>query len=313
VRAGAHSTDVNALPPPFTTTTTLTQWTLDVPAVAVSLGLGVLYVLAARRRRSWPPGRTVSFLLGLVTVLLATCSSIGVYAGALFWARAVQNTVLLMVTPLLLALGAPVTLLMSSVPPPIAARLRSAGRSRSARAATFPLAVTVLLIAPPFLVYCTGLYEATLREAAVGGVVRFALVLAGFVYFWTRIQLDPTPREDPHLVSVWIALTEVVFDGVLGLVLWLGPLVAPGYYHELARAWGPDQRLDQIIGAGVLWIGGDIAGLPFVAALFVRWARDDERRAERIDRELDEHPETTAGLWWENDPLLAERFRRQGR
>jgi cytochrome c oxidase assembly factor CtaG len=146
-------------------------------------------------------------------------------------------------------------------------------------------------------------------------VVKALLIAAGFVYFWTRVQLDPTPRKDPHLVSVWIALTEVIVDGALGLAIWLGPLIAPDYYHAVARSWGPDVRIDQIIGAGVLWIGGDLAGLPFVAALFVRWSRDDQRKAKEIDRQLDEEEaaaETaTTGLWWENDPVLAERFKRR--
>ena len=116
-------------------------------------------------------------------------------------------------------------------------------------------------------------------------------------------------------MSVWIAFTEVVFDGALGLVLWLGPLLAPAHYAAAHPGRGPDPRTDQIIGAGVLWIGGDVAGLPFVVALFVRWARDDERRAKQIDVQLDEEAASgaasTSGLWWENDPALAERFKRR--
>jgi hypothetical protein len=61
----------------------------------------------------------------------------------------------------------------------------------------------------------------------------------------------------------------------------------------------------------VLWIGGDVAGLPFVVALFVRWARDDARRAKQIDAQLDEEGAPATALWWENDPALAERFKRR--
>jgi cytochrome c oxidase assembly factor CtaG len=301
--------------PPLTLVRVLTAWRVDLPAVLGVLLLAVLYVLAVRRTGSWPPGRTLSFLAGLATVLVVTCSFLGIYDGTLFWVRAVQTTVLLMVTPLLLALGAPVTLLMRSVREPVAERLRRLGRGRTARGLTFPLVMTILLVAPPFLLYFTPLYELCLRDPAVDAVVKALLIAAGFVYFWTRVQLDPTPRKDPHLVSVWIALTEVIFDGALGLAIWLGPLIAPDYYHAVARSWGPDVRIDQIIGAGVLWIGGDVAGLPFVGALFVRWSRDDQRKAKEIDRQLDEEeaaaPETaTTGLWWENDPVLAERFKR---
>ncbi|WP_236795970.1 cytochrome c oxidase assembly protein [Amycolatopsis sp. GM8] len=283
-------------------------WTIDVPAVVFVLILGIGYLLAARRVPGWPRGRTVAFLGGLATILLLTCSFLGVYDDALFWVRAVQVVVLLMVTPLLLALGAPLTLTLATAP--FADRLRKIGRGALARTLTFPLVITVLLIVPPFLLYLTPLYELTLRNSAVDAIVRLGLICCGFVYFWTRLRVDPTPREDHHLVSFGISFAEVIVDAALGLILWLGPVRAAGYYHELARAWGPDLRTDQIIGAGILWIGGDLAGLPFVGALFSRWMRDDARQAKQIDRQLDEEPQAD-GLWWENDPQLAERFKRQ--
>ncbi|MCU1682993.1 MAG: cytochrome c oxidase assembly protein [Amycolatopsis sp.] len=323
METGAIDTPVSQSLPPLTVGRVLTAWQFDVPAIVGVVVLGALYLMAVRRVGSWPHGRVVSFFGGLATLLVVTCSFIGTYDGTLFWARAVQVTTLLMVAPLFLALGAPLTLLMATVPSTVGARLRRIGRGRAARTLTFPLVVTLVLVVPPFVIYLTPLYELCLRNSVVDGLVKLVVLGAGFIYFWTRVQLDPTPREDSHLVSVWIALTEVIFDGVLGLVIWLGPLVAPDYYEAIARTWGPDLRIDQIIGAGVLWIGGDVAGLPFVAALFVRWSRDDNRKAKEIDAELDaeeaqaaesvEAGEASAksGLWWENDPVLAERFKRR--
>jgi cytochrome c oxidase assembly factor CtaG len=141
------------------------------------------------------------------------------------------------------------------------------------------------------------------------------LVCAGFIYYWTRIQVDPTPRGDHHLVSLWISITEGIFDGVLGLVVAFGPLIAPQHYLELHRSWGPSVRFDQMIGGGVLWVVGDILALPFVGTLVVRWRRDDAEQAEQIDQKLDqqeiEGEVTGNGLWWETDPVFADRFRRQ--
>ncbi|MEU8636732.1 cytochrome c oxidase assembly protein [Amycolatopsis sp. NPDC048633] len=285
--------------------------TFDAPAVLAVLVLGTLYVRAARRL-DWPRGRTVAFLAGLATVLVVTCSALAVYDTTFFWVRAVQTTTLLMITPLLLALGAPIQLLLDTRP---VTWLRRHGRGKVARALTFPPVVTLTLVVPVLVLYLTPLYDLTLRSPVADGLVRLALVLSGFTYFWTRLGLDPTPRTDPHLVSVWIAFTEVIFDGALGLVLWLGPLLAPAHYAAAHPGRGPDPRTDQIIGAGVLWIGGDVAGLPFVVALFIRWARDDERRAKQIDVQLDEEAASGAasmsGLWWENDPALEERFKRR--
>ena len=127
------------------------------------------------------------------------------------------------------------------------------------------------------------------------------------------------------MVSFAISLTEAVADGALGIALWLGPAVAPAYYLALARPWGPSTYTDQVFGAGVLWIGGDVAGLPFLFVLFLRGMRDDERQARVVDAALDREelvaglrapvdgaePVSAPGLWWENDETLAERFRKR--
>jgi cytochrome c oxidase assembly factor CtaG len=319
-------------PPPLTWDRLATAWTLNPGALVVLGALGVAYWLGVRRLRRagvvWPNGRSWWFALGLASILLVTVTFVGVYASTLFWDRAVRNIVLLMITPMFLALGAPLTLLRDVLPE---RATRAAGRvlhSGAARVLTFPAVVTIALIAPLFVLYLTPLYEAGLRSTAVGAAIDVGLVAAGFLYFWTRFRIDPTPRTDPYLLTMAISVAEVIFDGVLGLTLWLGPLIAPRYYLELHRAWGPDLRTDQIIGAGVLWIGGDLAGLPFLAAVMTRMMREDQRDAVAIDAELDtldaldaslgppatgpaaSPSQTQPRLWWEDHPELAQRFRR---
>jgi cytochrome c oxidase assembly factor CtaG len=310
-------------PPPLTWERVLTGWTATPGTLLVVCGLAAGYTLGVRRLRrrgvAWPAGRSWWFMTGLGSILLVSVSFVGVYAGTLFWDRAVQNIVLLMVTPMLLALGAPLTLLRDTLPGPAARRASRILHSAAARALTFPPVMTAALIAPLFVLYLTPLYEASLRSTVIAAAVGTGLVTAGFCYFWTRFRLDPTPRRDPYVLAVAISIAEVIFDGVLGLVLWLGPLIAPHYYLALHRSWGPDQRLDQIIGAGVLWIGGDLAGLPFLGAVVTRMMREDQQQAVEIDAELDTLDAVTpttgapaparSTLWWEDHPELARRFR----
>jgi cytochrome c oxidase assembly factor CtaG len=334
VRALLEVNVITSVPPALTGDRLITAWTPNVGALAVVAALALAYGLGVRRLHRqgevWPRGRLWWFLAGLVSILLVTVSVIGVYADTLFWARAAHNIVLLMITPMFLAAGAPLTLLRDTLPGPARQRASRILHSQPARLLTFPLVITAVLIAPLYLVYLTPLYEASLRSPAVGAAVSAGLVIAGFLYFWTRFRLDPTPRTDPYLISIAISFAEVIFDGVLGLILWLGPLIAPQYYLALHRGWGPDLRLDQIIGAGVLWIGGDLAGLPFLVAITTRMMHEDQRHAAAIDAELDAveaaataasatqassstpppeaHP--PARLWWEDHPELARRFRR---
>ncbi|MEW1960625.1 cytochrome c oxidase assembly protein [Kineococcus sp. NPDC059986] len=313
----------------------VTRWTVDWPALCGAVVVGVAYTVAVRRCSSWPRTRSVSFAAGLLLTVLLTCSGLGVYDDTLFWVRAVQNVALLMVVPLLLAMGAPLTAAAQLLSAGQREALGRWGRGDLARALTFPVVVTGVLMVPMYVLYLTPLYDLTLRHESADAVARLVLLCCGFVYFWTRLQVDPTPRQDTHLVSFAISLVEVIADAGLGLVLWFGPLRAAEYYTALHRAWGPDVRTDQIIGAGVLWIGGDIAGLPFIGALFLRWIRADEREAKRVDAQLDERavagvaaaPSSTRspqsstpaagddpapegnGLWWEQDPRFRGRYR----
>ena len=304
---------------PLTLTTVLTGWTFDVPAVVFVLLAGGAYVAGVRRRAEpWPHSRIAAFYAGLALILVVTCSFFGTYADELFWARAAQVITLLMIAPLFLAMGSPVALALESR---FGGTVRRVLASRFARVLTYPASASLLLVALPWALYFTGWYPAVLADPVVDQLTRLVLLLAGFVYFYSRLQLDPVPRKYPHLVSVVITFVEVIFDAALGLVLWLSPhIVAEAHYVALHRTWGPSPRMDQIIGAGVLWLVGDLAGLPFLGALLNRMAKDDAHEAAVIDEELDaeeaaEHAEATdeeapPRLWWQDDPILAERFRR---
>jgi cytochrome c oxidase assembly factor CtaG len=245
----------------------------------------------------------------------------------LFWVRAVQNVTLLMIAPMLCAAGAPLTLLREFLPADLRSTLGRWLHSPAARRLTYPLVITPIFVAPMPILYLSSLYPASLNDGRVGGLVGCGLFACGWMYFWTRFRIDPTPRHDPYLVSLGISVVEVVFDGALGLWVWLGPLLAAGYYEALARPWGPSLRIDQIVGAGIIWIGGDLAGLPFLGVVLRQMTGEDEREARQVDAELDradaladaraetpDDADTSAGerprLWWEDHPELAERFRR---
>jgi cytochrome c oxidase assembly factor CtaG len=312
-------------PPPFNLITVFTQWKLDLPSILFVALVGTAYYLAAHRLTArggnWGRGRRIAFGTGLGLILFFSVSFFGAYADVLFWARAAQVITLLMLAPLCLAMGSPVALALETLSERGANRIRKVLASKVARVISFPASGSVLLIATPWAFYFTGWYPAVLTNGVVDALSRLALLVIGFVYFYSRLQLDPVPHKYPHLISVVITFVEVIFDAALGLVLWLSPhIVAHDYYQAIGRNWGPSLRDDQIIGAGILWIAGDAAGLPFLGALMRRMAVDDDKEAAEIDRELDEQDAAASAtdeadpapsaLWWENDPVLAERFRR---
>src|SRR6201994_94363 len=159
-------------PPPLTVARGFTQWTLDPWMLALVLLLGAAYLGGVYRGRGdgpgatagpWPWTRTVNFGLGLAIVVIATMGSFGAYAGVLFFMRAFQTILLLMLAPLFLTLGRPLTLFIE-VFPRAGRRLERAVRSKAARGLTFPATTTAALIAVPFVMYFTHWYTATFHS-----------------------------------------------------------------------------------------------------------------------------------------------------
>src|SRR5258708_31305575 len=151
-------------PPELTVAGALTEWTLDPWTLGLVLVLGGRYRSGARQvRRSgtpWPPGRTVAFWgLGLGFCVIATMSWVGVYQPVLFYARSVQTILLLLVVPLFLALGRPLTLMIASLPG-LGPRIEAGIRSQAAKILTFPAITTMVLVIRPFAVYFTPWYAA---------------------------------------------------------------------------------------------------------------------------------------------------------
>jgi cytochrome c oxidase assembly factor CtaG len=335
-------------PPQLTFARAFTSWTLDPWSLAAVIVLGAAYLAGAHRIRRkgerWPAGRAVLFCgLGLGFGVIATMSSVGVYQPVLFYMRSVQTIILLLVVPLFLALGRPLTLIVATVPG-FGPWLGAAIKSRPARLLTFPAITTFVLVLTPFLIYFTPWYAAGFRSAAVAQLTHVTLLAPGFVFFWTLLRVDPVPKAYPYVVALWITAAEVLGDAVLGLaVIADTSLLAGSYYHALARPWGPSLHTSQVLGGGVLWIFGDIVGLPFLAAQLIQMIREDEADAKVIDAELDaldtaaiapalavasgsdaaggpgtgEGPAAAgeAGLpvtqrpWWETDRRFADRFR----
>ena len=307
-------------PPELTVTRALTEWTLDPWMLALVLILGGGYLAAVRGQPGWPVARRIWFLgLGLGFLVIATMSFLGVYQDVLFYVRAVQTVLLVLVVPMFLALGRPITLFIAAFPQP-GARLEAVIRSRPSRVLTFPAITTFALVGVPFVMYFTSWYTAVFHSVAVRELTFLALMAPGFAFFWTLLRVDPVPKEYSYAVSMWITGAEVIGDAFLGIAIIASQnLIGGAWYHALGRPWGPTLQSDQVIGGGALWILGDLVGLPFLAAQLIQLMREDESDAARVDAELDARAAEVAAPaegepspekpWWEDDPRFTSRFK----
>jgi cytochrome c oxidase assembly factor CtaG len=280
-------------PPPLTPGRLLTAWTPQPVVIVTLLAAAGLYLWAARslRRRgdTWAPGRDISFVAGgLGLIAFATMGWMGTYDDTLFWAHMAQHMVLSMVAPIFLALGAPVTLALRMLPVGGRKRLTAVLHSLPAKVVMNPLIGFALVFGTPFVLYLTGLYQQTLQHDWLHQLLHVHFVLAGCIFFWPIVGIDPVPGRLPHPLRLLLLFVTLPAHAWLGIsIMTSNTVIAGDYYRALARPWPPGLMHDQQIGGGLLWAAGDLVGLLIVAALFVQWSRADSREAIRVDRRLD--------------------------
>jgi putative copper resistance protein D len=293
----ALSQDASETLPEFTLGRVFADWGIDVIPFVVTVWAAGLYVLGVtvlhRRGDRWPVGRTLSFVaLGMGAFAFATMSGLGRYDTTLLSVHMVQHMLLSMVVPLALALGAPVTLALRTLPPAPRRWLLAVIHSRVAKVLAFAPLAFVLYVASPWALYFSPWYDASLSSPFVHEMMHVHLVLVGTLFFWPLMGVDPVPGRVSHPFRVLLTLMTLPFHAFLGVtIMGQTTLIGGEHYLELREgpmgAWLPPVLEDQHLAGGILWASGDLIGVLFFAVLFTQWVRSSMKEAAREDRRLD--------------------------
>ncbi len=268
----------------------LLDWSFD-PLVAVPLlALAVLYLRGRRRilerGQRWPAQRTACFLTGLGTIALALQSPIEHYDTALFSVHASQHLLLAMVAAPLLAMGAPITMLLMTSPAPARKRIVRIVHSLPVRIIGYPLIAWVLFTMTLYALYFSPLFELSLRNQYVHDAIHLHFIAVGLLFWWPVVGVDPTRWRLHHLARVLYVFVMVPFHAFLGVAIMnSGHLLAPAL-AEFVRVWGPAPLADQQAGGAIMWGAGDIISLVAVIAILASWASYEEKVAAREDRRI---------------------------
>jgi putative copper resistance protein D len=272
----------------------LTEWTLDPFLFLGTVWVTGLYLWGVwtlhERGDRWPAGRTAAFLGGMAWFVVATQSGLAAYDTALLSVHMVQHMVLAMVVPVFLALGAPVTLALRTLPRTPRGLLLSVLHSRVAKVLTFPPLTFTLYVVSPWALYFSGWYAASLHSPYVHELMHVHLVLVGSLFFWPLLGVDPLPGRVAYPFRVLMVVLTLPFHAFLGVtIMQQTGLIGGSWYPDLHQVlpWLPDAAADQRLAGGILWGSGDLIGLLFFAVLFVQWVRSSMREAVREDRRLD--------------------------
>ncbi|MFF5992217.1 cytochrome c oxidase assembly protein [Prauserella flavalba] len=274
----------------------LTDWRFDLIYGTAAIVLAVLYLAGVRRLRkrgdAWPVGRTVAWVAACVVLLIATSSGVGRYAPAMFSVHMVNHMLLSMVVPVLLVLGGPVTLALRALPtagrdaPPGPREwLLAFVHSPVSRVLTHPIVALLLFVGSFYGLYYSGLFDAALNYHWAHLAMNGHFLLAGYVFYWPVIGVDPAPRRLPPLGRLGMVFASMPFHAFFGVTLMnMQTVIGEEFYRSLNLPWVGNLLTDQRLGGGIAWASGELPVLLVMVALLIQWARADEREARRRDR-----------------------------
>lgn len=285
---------------------------VGLAVVGLGAALYLTGVLTLRRRGdAWPPGRTVSWLAGLVVIGWATFGGLGLYSHVLFSAHMVSHMMLSMVAPILLVLGAPVTLALRSLPGPRVpgevsprAMLLAVVHSRLARFLTFPAVGPAIFVGSLYGLYFTPIFEQLMRGQWGHGLMELHFILVGSLFYYVIVGIDPSPLALPPIARFGVLLVTLPFHAFFAIAVMSSKTVfAETYWRIIDRPYATDLLHDQYVGGSVAWALGELPLVLVMGALFVQWIRSDAREARRLDRAADRDDD--AALRAYNDRLRA--------
>jgi putative membrane protein/putative copper resistance protein D len=283
--------------PPFTLGRGL-EWSADPFFLTASLVGLALYgwgvVRLVRRGDAWPVGRTVAFVVGVLSVMLVLCTKLNDYGMVMFSVHMVQHMVVSMLSPILLLLGAPITLALRALP--VAARRGGKGprelllallHSWFMRIITHPAFTIPLFIASLYALYFSPIFDFLMGSKA-GHIVMMSHFLAvGLVFFWPIMGVDPGPHRPGYLMRMLELFAGMPFHAFFGIALMMasGPMVET--YKNPPASLGIDALADQNMAGGIAWAFSEIPSVLVLLALLFQWYRSEQRQARRTDRAAD--------------------------
>jgi putative membrane protein len=267
-------------------------WTVEpVPALGILAALlwwrwAVRRVDAAHPRTPVPRQRTAAFVAGMAAIAVALMSGIDRYDTTLFSVHMVQHILLTLVAAPLIALSAPITLVLRVASAATRRRwILPILHARLTRVLSFPVVAWLLFAAVMWGTHFSPMFDASLEDPLIHDLEHALYLGAGLLFWWPAVALDPAPWRMGHPVRALYTFLQMTQNTFLSVVLLNAQTVLYPHYATLVRSWGPTPLVDQQLAAGIMWVAGDLIFLTAIMATIVGWSRAEARDAQRADRQ----------------------------
>ncbi|MFK0041053.1 cytochrome c oxidase assembly protein [Paenarthrobacter sp. NPDC090517] len=223
----------------------------------------VYFVIAARQSKQpkgWPRWRTALFLSGLVVLGVGLTPQLSPYPHGSLPAHMFQHLLIGMYAPIGLVLGAPMTLLLRTVPRKQGRILGRILRSRPLHVIAHPITALVLNVGGLAVLYFTPLYEAATHNPTLHMLIHVHFIAAGILFAWAIAGPDPAPRR-PSVPARLVVLGVAIAGHAV-----ISQLFYAGLFVQVAGSAAEGRQAGEL-----MYYAGDIAELLLAFALVSSW------------------------------------------
>ena len=270
------------------------DWHVE-PAVALPLLLAALGWLALVRRVNRlhpetpvPAVRTAAFLGGLAAIAVALMSGIERYDTTLFSVHMVQHLLLLLVAPPLIALAAPITQLLRASSPGVRNRvLLPILHSTPVSVLAHPVVTWLTFGLVLWVSHFSPLFNIALEDPGVHDLEHAAYLVAGLMFWWPVVGLDPAPHRMAYPARVLYLLLQLPINSFLGMAILFADDPLYLHYATLGSPYRITALADQQLAGGLMWLAGDIAFIAALLGVVAALMRHEQRDAPAAERRAD--------------------------
>ena len=270
-----HDPSPRATEGPLDAGAPLTAWNVE-PVLVAALGLAALvYVRGWRSLRARRPDRIggwhlAAFFGGLGTLFVALASPLDTLADRFLAVHMAQHIVLMVVTPPLLLLGAPLVPLLHGLPAGLA-RAVGARIARIFDRLAHPILCWLAMSVATWAWHVPSAFELAVRDGAWHVVEHASFLTAGLLFWWPVVQPWPSRARWPRGALILYLLLADLQNTALAAILTFSDRVLYPIYGR-----GPRALEQQVVAGLLMWVPMALAYLVPAGVLTVRWLSSRE-------------------------------------
>jgi putative membrane protein len=245
-------------------------FSVDFISIVLILFALIFYILAGytsnRQHKKWPVHRYFFWGIGLLCVALAIVGPIATRAHHDFTAHMAGHLLLGMLGPLLIALSAPMTLILRTLKVTRARQLIVLLKIKPVRVLSNPIVAACLNFGGLWVLYTTDLYALMQHYLLLHLIVHIHVFLAGLLFTVTMVYIDPVSHRYSYIYRSVVLILSLASHGILSKYIYAYP--PAGVAVTQAEH-----------GAMLMYYGGDIIDLLLIWLLCYQWYKSTRTRS----------------------------------